>query len=69
MMAKAEVNRAPPPSPWMARNTISCTMPPPMQRQLAELAGQAAEERAEQEQADADDQHRLAAHQRSFSLP
>ena len=30
MMAKAVVNRAPPPIPWIARKTMSCTMPPPM---------------------------------------
>ncbi len=29
MMAKAVVNRAPPPRPWMARKTISWVMPPP----------------------------------------
>ena len=27
---KAPVNSAPPPMPWMARNTISCIMPPPI---------------------------------------
>ena len=30
MIAKAVVNSAPPPIPWMARKTISCTMPPPI---------------------------------------
>ncbi len=29
MMANAVVNKAPPPNPWMARNTTSWTMPPP----------------------------------------